>query len=95
MPESPATDALVEQWGMLHVQDGVLQKDMEEAAREHTWLRINLFFLQGELLEGAHACVSSGHLGRRKALRHQCRCLCWVSMGHEVEWSELYHFYVA
>ena len=86
MPESPATDALVEQWGMLHVQDGVLQKDVEDAATQQTGLLVNPLSLQVELLEEAHAGVSDGQLGRRKTLRSLCRRLCWVGMRHEVEW---------
>ena len=78
---------------MLHVQDGVLQKGVEDAATQQTWLLVNPFSLQVELLEEAHAGVSGGHQGRRKTLL--CRHLCWVGIGHEMEWCELYHVYVA
>ena len=74
-----------------HVQDGVLQKGVEDAATQQTWLLVNPFSLQVELLEEAHAGVSGGHQGRRKTLL----CLSWVGMRHEVEWCELYHVYVA
>ena len=36
LPESPVTEDSVEQRETLHVQDGVLQKGVEDAAREHT-----------------------------------------------------------
>ena len=78
-----------------HVQDGVLQKGVEDAATQQTWLLVTPFSLQVELLEEAHAGVSGGQLGRRKTLRSLCRRLCWVGMRHEVEWCELYHVYVA
>ena len=66
LPESPATEDWVEQGETLLVQDGVLQKGVEDAAREHTWLLVNPFSLQVELLEEAHAGVSGGRQGRRK-----------------------------
>ena len=46
LPESPATEDSAEQGETLHGQDSVLQKGMEDAAREHTWLLVNLFSLQ-------------------------------------------------
>ena len=95
LPESPATEDSVEQGETRHVQDGVLQKGVEDAATQQTWLLVNTFSLQVELLEEAHAGVSGGHQGRRKALCRLCRRLCWIGMRHEVEWSELYHVNVA
>ena len=95
LPESPATEDSVEQGETLHVQDGVLQKGVEDAARDDTWLLVNPFSLQVELLEEAHAGISTGHLGHRKTLCRLCRLLCWIGMGQEVEWCELYHVYVA
>ena len=77
MPENPVTEDSVEQGETLHVQDGVLQKDVEEAATQQTWLLVNPFSLQVEFLEEAHAGVSGGHLERKKTLRR----LCWVGMG--------------
>ena len=94
-PESPAAGDSVEQGETRHVQDGVLQKGVEDAAREHTWLRVNPFSLQIELLGEAHVGVSGGYLRRRKTLRRLCRRPCWIGMGYEVEWCKLYHVYVA
>ena len=95
MPEIPATEDSVEQEEMLHIQDGVWRRRVEEAATQQAWLLVNPFFLQVELLEEAHAGVSGGQLGRRKTLRSLCRRLCWVGMRYEVEWCKLYHVYVA
>ena len=81
---------------MLHIQHGVLQKGVEDAAWELTWLLVNSCSLQIELLEEAHAGISGGHLGSKKTMHHLCQRLCWVGMGHEVEWCcKLYHIYVA
>ena len=92
LPEIPATEDSVEQEEMLHIQDGVWQKCVEDAATQQTWLLVNPFSLQVEFLEEAHAGVSGGHLERKKTLRR----LCWVGMGQRVvEWCKLYHVYVA
>ena len=92
-PESPATEDLVEQGEMLHIQDGVLQQGMEDpATHKRLWLLVNPFSLQAELLKEEHADISGGRLGRRKTL---CR-LCWIGTGQEVEWCcKLYHVSVA
>ena len=89
--ESPVTKDLVEQGKTLHVQDSMLQKGA--ATHERLWLQLSL---QGELLEEAHGGVFGGHLGRRKTLCRQCRRLCWIGKGQEVEWCcKLYHIGVA
>ena len=85
MPESPAEDS-VEQGETLHIQGGVWQKSVEDAATQQVWLLVSPFSLQVELLEEAHAGVSGGHLGRRNALRHLCRRPYWVGIGQKVEW---------
>ena len=72
-PESPAPEALVEQWETLHVRDGVFQKGVEDAATQHTCLLVNPFSLQAERLEKVHVDVSDGHLERRKTLYRICR----------------------
>ena len=43
--ESPVTEGWVEQGEMLHIQDGVLQKSVEDVATQHTWLLVNPFSL--------------------------------------------------
>ena len=43
-PKSPVTKAL-EQWETLRGQDGVWQRRVVDAAREHTWLLVNPFSL--------------------------------------------------
>ena len=70
--ESPVTVDSVKQRKKLHIQDGVWQKGVEDAAPEHTWLLVNPFSLQVEFLEEAHAGVSGGHLERRKTLCRLC-----------------------
>ena len=91
-PESPATEGMVEQGETLHVIDGVWQKHVEDAVTQHTWLLVNPFSLQVELMEEVHAGVSGGHLGRRKTLCRLCRRLCWIGTGQGVEWCcKLYH----
>ena len=77
---------------MLHGQDSMLQKGKEDAVREHTWLLVNPFTLQVELLEEVHAGVSSGHLGRRKTQCCLCQHLWWIGTGQGVEWCcKRYH----
>ena len=64
-PESPATEAFVEQWA----QDGVFQKGWEDAAaHKRSWLLVNPLSLPTELLEEDHVGVSGGYLGRRKTV---------------------------
>lgn len=92
-PESPITQALVEQWETLCIQNGMLQKCWEDAVtHKRSWLLVNSLSLWAELLEEDSVGISGGHLGRKKILCHLCRCLCWISMGQEVEWCyKLYH----
>ena len=86
----------MELWETLRRQDDVLQRRVEDAATQHTWLLVNLFSLQVELLEEAHAGVYGGHLGRRKILCYLYRRLCYIGMVQEVEWCcKLYHVCVA
>lgn len=85
-PESPATKHLVEQWTMLRLQEGVVQRRWESASgRENLWLLLVPLALRAELLGEAHAGVTSGHLGRKKTLCRLRQRVYWVGMRHDVE----------
>ena len=91
-PESPVTEALVEQWETLRVQDNM----KDAVTHERSWLLVNPPSLWAELLEEAHVGVFGGHLGPRKTTCQLCQCLSWIGMEQEVEWCcKLYHVGVA
>ena len=85
-PESSATKHLVEQWAMLRLQEGVVQRRWESVSgQESLWLLLVPRALRSELLEEAHAGVTGGHLGRKKTLCRLRQRVYWVGMRHDVE----------
>lgn len=62
-PESPATKCLMEQWEMLRLEEGVLQRRWVDTGRDvDRWLVIVPRARRKDLLREAHEGNTSGHL---------------------------------
>ena len=86
--ESPATKHLWQQWSLLRLQDGVLQRRWEDArGRASYWVVLVPRTLRQELLQEVHGGITSGHLGEKKTLSRLRQRYYWVGMRRDVqEW---------
>ena len=86
--ESPAMKHLWQQWELLRLQDGMLQRRWAEArGRVSYWVVLVPCTLRRELLREMHRGIMSSHLGEKKTLSCLRQCFYWVGMWREVqEW---------
>jgi len=86
--ESPATRHLWQQWAMLRVQNGVLQRRWEDTRGQAVyWVTLVPRSLRHGLIRELHGGVTSGHMGEKKTLSRLRQRFYWVDMRRDVqEW---------
>ena len=86
--ESPVTKHLWQQWQLLRLEDGVLQRRWVNANGNGSyWVLVVPRVLRQELMEEMHGGVTSGHQGEKKTLSRLRKRFYWVNMRHDVtEW---------
>ena len=87
--KSPVTKHLWQQWSLLRLQDGVLQRRWVKAdGKESNWVLIVPRTLRKGLIEEMHGGITSGHLGEKKTLNRLRKRFYWVGMRRDViEWT--------
>lgn len=87
-PLSPAAKALWQQWAVLRLSDGVLQRRWETSGGGVAfWQTIVPGKMRKELVREAHGGSASGHFGVRKTLGRLKQRVYWVGMRKDAtEW---------
>ncbi|ROT77825.1 hypothetical protein C7M84_003484 [Penaeus vannamei] len=85
--ESPVTKHLWQQWTMLRLENGVLQRRWDDArGRPSYWVVLVPRTLR-DLLHELHGGITSGHLGVKRTLTRLRQRFYWVGMRRDVqEW---------
>jgi len=86
--ESPVTKHLWQQWAMLRLENGVLQRRWDDArGRPSYWVVLVPHTLRRDLLHELHGGITSGHLGVKRTLTRLRQRFYWVGMRRDVqEW---------
>ena len=86
--ESPVTKHLWQQWSLLRMRDGILQRRWVKANGSGSyWVIVVPCALRQELMDEMHGGVTSGHQGEKKTLNRLRKRFYWVGMRHDViEW---------
>ena len=86
--ESPVTKHLWQQWSLLRMRDGILQRRWVEANGSGSyWVIVVPRAQRQELMDEMHGGVTSGHQGEKKTLNRLRKRFYWVGMRHDViEW---------
>ncbi|ROT62945.1 hypothetical protein C7M84_019191 [Penaeus vannamei] len=86
--ESPVTKHLWQQWAMLRLENGVLQRRWDDArGRPSYWVVLVPRTLRRDLLHELHGGITSGHLGVKRTLTRLRQRFYWVGMRRDVqEW---------
>lgn len=87
-PEGPVTKCLMEQWELLRLEEGVLQRRWVDAKRgEDRWLVVVPRARREELLREMHEGNTSGHSGIKRTLCRLRQRVYWVGLRQDVqEW---------
>jgi hypothetical protein len=84
--KGPEAQRLVQLWGRLLVEDGVLKRRFEDVQGHSTWVQLVLpQCLRKEVMQELHAGATEGHLGEEKTLYKVKERFYWPGMHQDIK----------